>query len=116
MAGKEAPLTFDKYQEGAEETVFYPNKGSNLVLPSLGLIGEAGEVSKIVAEVIRDKRGKISKEDRERLEQELGDVMWYLSSLATELGLSLEDIARRNLEKLASRKERGMLRGSGDDR
>jgi NTP pyrophosphatase (non-canonical NTP hydrolase) len=55
-------------------------------------------------------------ERREALARELGDVLWYLSQLATEADLDLEEIAEDNLEKLLSRQERGVLRGSGDDR
>lgn len=116
MAGKEASLTFEEYQEESRKTAIYPDKDSNFAFPALGLAGESGEVSKLIYRVLRDEEGKINEERRQKLLKELGDVLWYMSNLATELGLSLDEIAKKNLEKLASRQERGVLRGSGDER
>jgi len=116
MAGKKAPLTFKEYQKRSRETAIYPEIEKGFVYPAFGLAGETGEVMETIKKIFRDSSGQINEETRERLVKELGDVLWYLSNLATELGLSFEDIAKGNLEKLASRKERGMLRGSGDDR
>jgi MazG nucleotide pyrophosphohydrolase domain. len=65
---------------------------------------------------LRDKKGIVEKEDREEIKKELGDVLWYLAQICTELKLSLEDVAKTNLLKLKSRKERNKLRGSGDQR
>jgi NTP pyrophosphatase (non-canonical NTP hydrolase) len=90
--------------------------GNNFVYPTLGLTGEAGEVAEKIKKVLRDKNGLIDKNTRRELKKELGDVLWYLANLATEIGLSLEEIARANLKKLASRKKRGKLHGSGDNR
>lgn len=110
-------MTLDEYQKGAEKTAKYPDKGSGLpVYPTLGLTSEAGEVADKVKKAIRDEGGVISDSRRKDLLKELGDVLWYVAQCATELGLSLEDVARQNLEKLASRKERGKIGGSGDDR
>ncbi len=109
-------MTFEEYQKKSRETAIYPNKDNNFVYPTLGLVGEAGEVAEKIKKVLRDKSGAIDEETEKELEKELGDVLWYLSNLATELNLSLEEIASMNLEKLDSRKERGMLHGSGDDR
>jgi NTP pyrophosphatase (non-canonical NTP hydrolase) len=72
----------------------------------------AGKIKK----VYRDKRGEYTTEDLDAIEAELGDVLWYLSTTATELGISLESIARKNIVKLSSRKLRGVLGGSGDKR
>ena len=55
-------------------------------------------------------------ETRLAIKGEIGDVLWYASQLASELGLLLEDIAEYNLEKLFSRKNRGVLKGDGDNR
>jgi NTP pyrophosphatase (non-canonical NTP hydrolase) len=69
-----------------------------------------------VKKAIRDDGGSVSDERRDAMSKELGDVLWYVSQLATELGLDLDQIAQANLEKLLSRLERGVLSGSGDDR
>jgi len=109
-------LDFNLYQRQARKTAIYQNLGNNFVYPTLGLTGKAGEVAEKIKKVIRDKNGLIDKNTRQELKKELGDVLWYLANLATEAGLSLEEIARTNLEKLASRKKRGKLHGSGDNR
>lgn len=94
----------------------YPVVGKNYVYPTLGLVGEAGEVAEKVKKIFRDNNGELDAERKTVLEKELGDVLWYLAQLATELGLSLDDIAKNNIAKLQSRKERGMLHGDGDSR
>ncbi len=66
--------------------------------------------------MIRDDGGEVTSERREAMSKELGDVLWYVAQLATELDLDLEEIAQQNLEKLLSRQRRGVLSGSGDDR
>ena len=85
---------------------------------ALGLAGETGEVLEIIKKMIRDKGGvfETAQEDREKLRKELGDVLWYLSALAFYNDIRLEDIAKTNLEKLASRQKRDKIHGSGDDR
>lgn len=113
---EEEPLTFDEYQERARDFVFYPDEGKNFAFPALGLAGEVGEAAKIVVEVMEEKGGVIDEETREKLGNELGDALWYMGALAGEISLTLDQVAEANLEKLASRKERGVLRGSGDDR
>ena len=107
---------FDLYQDKADETAIYPNKGDNLYYPALGLAGEAGEVCEKVKKIMRDKGGVLLEEDSLELSKELGDVLWYLSALACEINVALSTIAEENVEKLHSRKERGMLQGSGDNR
>lgn len=104
------------YQDGSRRTAVYPDAGANLVYPTLGLAGEAGEVAEKVKKVIRDDGGVLSDERRAALGAELGDVLWYVAQVATEAGLDLEDLARANLDKLASRAQRGVLSGSGDQR
>lgn len=87
-----------------------------LVNASQGISGEAGEVSELVKKMIRDEDGDLSEERREKLVKELGDLLWYLSKAAREAGVTMEEVATTNIEKLRSRQERGTLRGSGDDR
>ena len=104
------------YQQNSRLTARYPDAGRNPIYPTLGLCGEAGEVADKVKKVLRDRGGVFDDEVREGLRAELGDVLWYVAQLATELGFDLEDVARANLEKLASRAARGVIGGSGDSR
>ena len=116
-------MTLDEYQNATKATVFYLKPVAEQLGPdraflyaTLGLVGEAGEVADKVKKVIRDNGGVISDAVRGNLAKELGDVLWYLARLAADVGLSLDEIARMNIEKLESRKERGALQGSGDAR
>ncbi len=109
-------MTFKNYQAKSQKTALYPNRGKNYIYPTLGLSGETGEVAEKIKKILRDDSGFVSKEKKEEIEKELGDVLWYLSQLASELKLSLESIAQKNLEKLSSRKKRGKISGSGDNR
>jgi NTP pyrophosphatase (non-canonical NTP hydrolase) len=109
-------VRFSEYQERSRATAVYPDAGSNIVYPALGLCGEAGETAEKVKKAIRDDGGTLTEERRDAIAAELGDVLWYVAQLATEAGLDLEEIADANLEKLASRQERAVLHGSGDDR
>lgn len=104
------------YQERSRVTAVYPDAGANLLYPTLGLCGEAGEVAEKVKKMIRDDGGVLSAERREALSAELGDVLWYVAQVATEAGLDLDAIARDNLDKLRSRDQRAALQGSGDER
>ena len=109
-------MEFDSYQIKARKTALYPNLGSNNIYPTLGLVGEAGEVAEKVKKVLRDKNGEFDMESKEAIKKELGDVLWYLSNLCTEFKFSLNDVALLNLEKLKLRSSRGNISGSGDDR
>src|SRR6202048_4161731 len=95
------------YQRRSRVTAEYPREAW-LAYPALGLAGEAGEVAEHAKKAIRDDRGEITDEPRAQLARELGDVLWYVSQLASELGLDLDVIARENLEKLFSRQNRGV--------
>jgi len=96
-------ISFEEYQTAASLTALYPNRLKNLEYPTLGLTGEAGEVANIVKKIQRDFGGEITEEIRSKLKDELGDVLWYISACADELGLTLEQIAEFNLKKLAKR-------------
>lgn len=107
---------FDIYQRESRKTALYPPIGHPIVYPALGLVNEAGEVAGKVKKIFRDKHGQISDDDRQALKAELGDVLWYLAQVCTELGLNLAEVASANLEKLFSRLERNQIRGEGDIR
>ena len=109
-------MRLSDYQERSRATAVYPDAGDNLLYPTLGLCGEAGEVAEKVKKMVRDDGGVLSAERRAALSKELGDVLWYLAQLATEAELDLEAIAQDNLDKLESRRRRSVLQGSGDDR
>lgn len=96
-------LSFEEYQQTARRTALYPRRLENLEYPTLGLAGEAGEVANIVKKIQRDFGGEITDETRGKLKDELGDVLWYISACADELGLTLAEIAEFNREKLAAR-------------
>lgn len=108
-------MDLSEYQRESRRTAEYP-RDAWLAYPALGLAGEAGEVAEHAKKAIRDDAGKVSDERRAAMSKELGDVLWYVAQLASELGLELDDIAAQNLEKLFSRQARGVLSGSGDDR
>lgn len=109
-------MDLNQYQKAALETAVYPDRGSNFVYPALGLAGEAGEVADKLKKVIRDDNGILTNSVCDAVAKELGDVLWYVAVLANELDYDLGDIAVMNINKLNSRKERGVLTGSGDNR
>ncbi len=109
-------MTFNQYQKQSRKTAIYPNKDKNFVYPTLGLVGEAGEVAEKIKKILRDKNGIINNEDKMEISKELGDVLWYIAQLASELNLSLDKIAKENIQKINSRQKRNILRGNGDNR
>jgi len=109
-------MNFNDYQEKSRKTAIYPNRDNNFVYPTLGLAGESGEVAEKVKKIIRDNNGEVTEEKKEEIKKELGDVLWYLSQIASELRLDLEDVAFSNIVKLYSRLDRDKLQGSGDNR
>ena len=109
-------MELNDYQRESRKTALYPNVGCNAIYPTLGLVGEAGEVADKVKKILRDKKGEFDKDSKEALKFELGDVLWYISQLSSELGFELDDVANANLQKLNSRKSRGKIHGSGDNR
>ena len=109
-------MDFEEYQKKSRKTAIYPNKGNNFIYPVLGLVGESGEVAEKIKKVLRDNEGIIDDTRKEEIKKELGDVLWYLAQIATELDISLDEIARLNIKKLESRMKRNKLHGSGDNR
>lgn len=112
-------MNLSDYQQEAATTAIYPEMGTGSVTAlaycALGL-GEAGELQGKVKKILRDDCSVVSTEKREAIAAELGDVLWYVAMLASELGYSLDGIAEANLAKLASRQERNKIGGSGDNR
>ena len=105
----------DMYQKVALTTAIYPREQA-IIYPTLGLTGEAGEVANKVKKIIRD--GSESKDEKRvsEIKAEIGDCLWYIAVLANDFDIKLSDIASANIEKLANRKTKGTIHGSGDDR
>lgn len=112
-------MTVNEYQTQAFSVAKYPEKGTGSLMAviycGLGL-GESGEVQGKIKKVLRDSAGQITPEIRDAIIAEMGDNLWYLAALSTELGIPFEEVARRNLEKLFDRANRGVIGGSGDNR
>jgi NTP pyrophosphatase (non-canonical NTP hydrolase) len=105
------------FQGRAHETSHDTMIGGDMLLyPVLGLAGESGELLNKIKKIYRDSGGVYTHEDRNAVIDELGDILWYVSEVATQLGIELSIVAERNLLKLASRKQRGVISGSGDNR
>jgi NTP pyrophosphatase (non-canonical NTP hydrolase) len=114
-------MKLSEYQAGAHQTSLETRYGTDelmgrLLYPTLKLAGEAGEFGEKVGKLLRDKGGAIGPEDRKALADELGDVLWYVAEVATVLDVDLDEVAKNNLEKLRSRADRGVIKGSGDNR
>ena len=113
-------MTLEEYGKKAITTLTsdhaYGDLTPALMAQILGLVGESGEIAEKVKKLLRDKDGKITDEVRAELVKELGDVLWYINVVASMLGSSIDEVAAKNLEKVLSRKERGVTKGSGDNR
>lgn len=110
-------MQFNDYQKQALTTAInHPDELMDKTIWVLGIVGEAGEVVEKWKKLVAYRDGVITSEDTEELKKELGDVLWYIALFADSLGISLEDIAQLNLDKLASRKARGVQKGAGDNR
>lgn len=108
---------FSAYQKYSNKTLYKDiNTNHKVVYPMLGLCNEAGELAGKVKKIFRDNDGKISDEMWLDLHDEIGDVLWYLSQVCTALNISLSAVAIKNIEKVYSRAQRGVLKGSGDKR
>jgi NTP pyrophosphatase (non-canonical NTP hydrolase) len=108
-------MNLSTYQRAAHATAAYPEH-ARVVYPALGLASEAGEVAGKVKRIIRDDGGQLTAERRAQLVAEMGDCLWYLAALASDMGIDLADVAVQNIEKLAERAERNAIRGEGDER
>ncbi len=108
-------MKMQEYQTQASKTSIY-NDADVIIYPALGLFSEAGEVAGKIKKVLRDKNGNFDPTEREKIADEVGDVLWYIAALCTDLNIGMETIAQRNLNKLNSRMARQMLTGSGDNR
>ncbi len=106
----------DGYQSASRRTWSLIRTDHPIVYPTLGLANEAGEVAGKIKKIFRDRGGVITDDDRAALVLELGDVLWYLTQICTELDVTLEEVAAANIAKLASRAARGTIRGDGDQR
>ena len=105
----------DMYQQVAKTTAIYPREQA-IIYPTLGLTGEAGEVANKVKKIIRDGSDKNNEDLVQAISSEIGDCLWYIAVLASDIGVKLSDIASDNLEKLANRKKNNTIHGSGDTR
>ena len=105
----------DMYQQVAKTTAIYPREQA-IIYPTLGLTGEAGEVANKVKKIIKDGSNKNDDRMVSEIKSEIGDCLWYIAVLADDIGCKLSDIANLNLIKLANRKEKGTIHGSGDNR
>jgi NTP pyrophosphatase (non-canonical NTP hydrolase) len=108
-------MNLNEYQKLARKTAIYP-KSAKIIYPTLGLCGESGEVAEKIKKVIRDKNSEFNALNTFEVFKEMGDVLWYLSNLATDLNFSLDNIAKWNLEKLQKRQKEHKLKGNGDNR
>ena len=114
-------MTFDDYQAKAITTDLAGGTPQPITSPAfydklLGLVGETGEVAEKFKKIYRDNNSQMSPEHLQEIQKELGDVLWYISVMCTYLGLSLDDVASKNITKLFDRKARGKNGGSGDNR
>lgn len=110
-------MKFDDYQKKALTTALTNgDKLMDLMHWVLGVNGEAGEIAEKLKKIIRDKNGVMTEQDKVDFGKEIGDVLWYLAVLSDHLGLSFDEVATVNLQKLADRKARHVLKGSGDNR
>lgn len=109
-------MKIDDYQKKARKTAVYPEIGKNIVYPTLGFVGEAGELADKVKKIFRDDGGKMKPEVRAAIINEIGDVLWYMAALCSELSVKMSEVAEGNLAKLDSRMRRDKIHGSGDER
>lgn len=113
-------MNFDEYQKTAGEydlaRATANLKDTGFIEKILGLVGEAGETAEKIKKILRDKDGKASKQDRVLITKELGDILWYVASIARYLNIPLSEVAKLNIEKIESRRQRDKLHGEGDER
>ena len=110
-------MTFDDYQQQALTTA-HPNAKELMgqTISVMGIAGEAGEVLEKWKKILVYKDGVVSEDDIKNIKEELGDVLWYVAVLADSLGVTFEEVARLNIEKLRDRQKRNVIKGAGDNR
>ncbi|UYM04280.1 nucleoside triphosphate pyrophosphohydrolase family protein [Solicola gregarius] len=109
-------MDLNDYQRAALRTAAPRDKRNELFQLLLGLVGETGEIAEKAKKIVRDKDSDFSQWDIDDLEKELGDTLWYVAVLADYFDISLDNVAQRNIDKLAGRHDRATIGGSGDDR
>ena len=112
-------MTIDEYQRKALKTAYVDPRNDLLMEKTIwvmGIAGEAGEVVEKWKKIVAYQGGDINPEDLGELSKELGDVVWYIAVLANSLGLSMSEILQQNLNKLADRASRKVIKGNGDNR
>ncbi len=113
-------MNMNAYQNIALSTLSdgheYGDISAKLIDQVFGLVGESGEVAEKFKKLIRDKKGKLTDENKAEIIKELGDVLWYITTISHLLGSSLDEVAKMNNEKLLGRQARGRIAGSGDNR
>ena len=120
-------MTFDEYQEISHKTAFYPpkiyvedNEGARVlvkyVYATLGLAGETGEVVEKIKKIVRNQHGKLTVEDKQTIEKELGDCLWYMAEICSLFGIKMSSVAKKNIQKLQDRLDRNVICSEGDDR
>lgn len=109
-------MNFVEYQKISKTTAIYPTIGHPVIYPTLGLAGETGEVVEKIKKLFRDNNGVLDTDTKELITKELGDILWYVSQICSELEISLDYVAKENVKKLQLRKKENKLKGSGDTR
>lgn len=109
-------MTFKEFQDETQRTAVYPDKGNNFLYPLIGIMGESGEIAEKIKKIWRDKGNIVNPEDKLEITKEIGDVLWYLSQLSSELGIDFNGVAELNIKKIQSRVERQKINGKGDNR
>lgn len=108
-------MEFGAYQKKAVATAIY-GAGHKIIYPALGLANEAGEVLGKIKKVLRDNNGDFDLDNRMKIADEIGDVLWYIAALCNDISINMNTIADVNLKKLKDRQERNVIQGSGDKR
>ncbi len=110
-------MNFDEYQKQAQQTVITNiDPLMDKTIWVLGIAGESSEIAEKWKKIVAYENGELTEDKKAELAKEMGDVLWYIAAFAQSLGLSLQDIAEANIEKVLSRKQRGVTRGRGDNR
>lgn len=118
VVGPEKKMTLNEYQAFCLSTseALGVNEDDRFIIASMGVVGEAGEVIEKVKKLLRDYNGVMTDDFKKGLVGEIGDVMWYCAVLSDEIGYDLCTVSQKNIDKLLSRLERGVIAGNGDNR